>query len=241
MAEASSGPLSSGDAGNGQVPAAVPPAAGGAPPAAAPVAPEQPAVVFNTNEQFNERMDRHYRSRMREQFGTDDPAEIKAIIAKAKELEDAEAERAKAEMTEVDRLKAELVEREAEKAAAEEQADIALFESHVTGKCAALGIKNTDYAMFQVAQAAEALPDDQELDVEAYLKTQMEEHPDVRAAYGMEAPVEGVPVPAHTTPHNPNTPGPVTPPAGGPPPAVRNANDMTPQEFQKHLASLGAS
>jgi len=89
-----------------------------------------------------------------------------------------------------------------------------------------------------VAEAAEALPEGQQLDPHAYLK-ELVEKPEYKSAFGIEVPaVAVVPQPVTTSPQ-PGTPPPA-PPQPGTPPATVDVMSMSPQQFREHLSNLGA-
>jgi hypothetical protein len=100
-------------------------------------------------------------------------------------------------------------------------------------------VKNTKYAKFLVQSELEALPDGQELDVTAFLAERAAED-QYKAAFGVAvaAPTQ-IEKPANNSPNpgNPPPPPPGPTPLGG---TVKNAKEMTPAEFQAHLAGLGA-
>lgn len=210
---------------------------GGAPPPA-PAPPAQPFAVFESQAAFEERMSRAQRSFVREQYGVEDPNEVKTRLARLKELEDQEAARKREEMTATQRLEQDLANEKAARLAAEAARDGERFRATVSGECARLGIKNLKYAQFIVAEAAEALPDGQQLDPYAYLKDLVEK-PEYKGAFGIEVAAPAVqPAPVNTSPQ-PGTPPP-PPPAPGTPPATVDAMNMNPTQFREHLASLGA-
>lgn len=193
--------------------------------------------MFHSQEQFDERLNRAQRSYVRELTGLEDPNEVKQRLQRLKELEDAEAARKREEMTATQRLEADLAAEKAARAAAETARDGERFRATVAGECARLGIKNLKYAQFVVAEAAEALPDGQQLDPHAYLKDLVEK-PEYKSAFGLEVPATVVPAPVNTSP-SPGAPPP-PPPAPGTPPGTVDAMAMDPKAFRAHLDSLGA-
>lgn len=208
---------------------------GGAPPAPAPT---QPFAVFNNQADLDARLERARRSGFRDEFGTEDPAEVKQQLARLKELEDAEKERKRAELSEQQKLQQDLDAEKARAAKLEQDLDQERFRGRVTAACGQLGIKNVKYALYEIEQAVEALPAGQQLDPAAHLKELLakDEH---RAAFGIPAvPVETQPVPVNTSPE-PGSPPPA-PPRGPEPTAPTDAMNMNPQQFAAHLARLGA-
>lgn len=198
----------------------------------------QPFAVFDNQAALEDRLARAQRAGFREQFGTDDPAEVRSRLERLKKLEDEEAERQRAQLSDQQRLQADLDAEKAKRAAAEAERDQVKFESIVARSCAGHGIKNVAYAQFTVAQAAEALPDGQQIDVDKYLQELLSKQ-EYRGAFGIAAAVtETQPAPVTTSP-NPGTPPPPPPaPGGGTAPGV-DAMTMKPEDFRAHLAKLG--
>ena len=177
------------------------------------------------------------RSELRTTTGIEDPAEIKRRLDRAEELEKAETERKRADLTAQQKLEQDLATERAAREAAETARDQERYKAHVSRACSANGIKNVDYALFVVGQATEALPDGQTLDVDTHLKGLLEK-PEFKSAFGIAADTTVVPAPVTTSPNPDGTPP--APPRG---PAVTPPADsmsMTPQQFQAHLATLGA-
>lgn len=217
---------------------AVPPVVpgGGAPPAAPP-APTTPFAVFDTQEAFNDRVARAARAEMRTQFGVEDPAEVTRRLARLKELEDADAARRREELTATQRLEQDLATEKAARAAAEADRDNERFRATVSQECAALGIKNLKYAHFLVAEAAEALPDGQQLDPHVHLQGLLAK-PEFKQAFGIESAPTVVAAPVSTSP-NPQNPAPPPPATGGTPNAA-DVMTMNPAAFREHLDKYGA-
>lgn len=214
------------------------PSGGGGPPAAPPAPPAAPFAVFDTQEAFNDRVQRAARAEIRTQFGVEDPAEVTRRLARLKELEDAEAARKREELTATQRLEADLAAAKAAQAAAEADRDSERFRATVSADCARLGIKNLKYAQFVVAEAAEALPDGQQLDPHEHLRGLLEK-PEFKQAFGIETAPAVVAAPVTTSP-NPGTP-PAPPPAPGGNPGGVDVMAMNPAQFKAHLESMGAN
>ncbi len=200
--------------------------------------PAQPFAVFHTAEQFNERRDREARALIKEQYGMSE-AELKKKLARAQELEEAEAQRAKERQTKEEQLEAARAEAEAKRAAAEAAATEARREADVTRICARLGIKNVDYATFEAGKLKEKTT----AELEAHFAEQLKDNAR-KAAYGLDV-VAPTPVPAPAPPTGPGpppvgTPPPPPPAPGGGEPPVVDAMKMTPQEFQTHLNTIAA-
>lgn len=214
---------------------------GGAPPAPAPAPqPGQPFAVFESQQAFNERMERAQRSHLREIAGTESPDELRARLARLTELENAENERKRNEMTELQRVQTDLAAAREATAAAQSALEGERFASRVSGECARLGIRNVRYAQYEVGQARQALPEAQRtaFDPAAHLEGLMAK-PEYKTAFGIEAAPTQVPQPVSTSPQPP-----VAPPApaapGGSPPAAVDAMSMSPSEFRAHLEKIGA-
>ena len=217
-----------------------PPAPTPAPTPPAPTPPTPPAppepdpgTINLTSAQLKERLDRSHAARLRE-AGLGSDAELQELIARDKKRKEDEEAARLASLSREQVLTEQKTKAEAEAAESKALLARATFERHVTGVCARMGVKNTDYAMFDVERAAEALPDGQELDVEGYLKERMEKSPEARAALGM-APDQVVPVPVTTTPGG----APPVPPAPGAPGAPKDAFGMSTAEWQQRQAALG--
>lgn len=219
---------------------------GGTPPAPPPPPPApgggQPFAVFESQAAFEERMARAQRSHLREQFGTENPDEVKQRLARLQELETAEAERKRAELSETQRLQADLQAAQAAREQAERALQDQRFETRVSGECAQLGVKNVKYALFLVNEARSALPEAQRggFDPRTHLDGLLAKA-EMKAALGIEAPPTVVTSAPVTTSPNPGQPPPAPPPPGGNPPAPVDANSMTPEQWRAHLASLGVS
>lgn len=176
---------------------------GGAPPAE-PVPPppaDEPEdrPITLTSAQLRDRLDRSRTSFLRAHgFGSED--ELKSLKQREAERQKAEDEARRAAMSREQQLQEDLTRERARAQQAEEETQRVRFERHVAGICAMLGVRHLDYALFEVERAAAALPEGQELDVEAWLKERMESQPAMRAALGLEAPVQTVPAPVTTVP-----------------------------------------
>ena len=158
----------------------------GAPKSTAPAPAPQLNTISLTSEQLDERLGRAKGAYMREQFGTNDPEEVKSRLARLQEMEAAEAEREREAMSAQEKLQQDLKLAQEERIAAQEERDAIAFESHVKGECAKLGIKNVDFAMWEVARAAEGMGEGEQLDAQEHLKglTESEQY---KAALGIEA------------------------------------------------------
>lgn len=170
------------------------------PPKGAPAGtPTTEQMLQMTSEQLKERLTRAQMSFMHEQFGTKDPAEIKAKLQQLVEMEQAEEKRKREQLTREQQLQADLEAQRAVAAKAQEDRDAMAFETHITRLCAEIGVKNVDYAMWEVARQTEALKAGEQLDAKAHL-TKLLESDQSRAALGAVAPVSVEQVPVNTDP-----------------------------------------
>ena len=131
-----------------------------------------------------------------------------------------------------------------ERDAALEQAEQLRWERHCSGICATVGVRNVEYAMFELERAADATPEGEEFDVEGWLRERIdpanvEQHGTMAAALGMEAP----PVETRSAPVTSTGAGegnePPPPPAGGGEPTGDDVMGMTPAAWAAHKEALG--
>ena len=215
-----------------------PPEAGANPPAATPPAAEPPQtseITFPSQDKFNERMDRNFRSRMKKEFGVEDPSQLQEMMEQHKILKEAQEAREREAMSEQERIQADLNAANERAAALEEERDQIRFESHINGVCAELGITNIDYAMYEIARAADGVEEGSQIDAKEHLASLLEADSS-RAALGLSPKAQTVTTPANTSPTDGNN-APPDPNAGAV--GQKSVSDMTPQEFQQHLASKG--
>lgn len=184
---------------------------------------------------FAERLARHHRTQLREAFGTEDPAEVKAKLERLAAME-AEAEASKrAQLSEIERMRLEAQEATTRAAALQEELDARAFEARVSAAAAKAGVRNVDYAMFEVIRHTERLPDGQSLDLEQFLTERLAD-PMSRAAFGVAEAVTPVPTGATTTPLG--TP-PLPPPPGGATGAPPDAFGMDGRAWAARKSALG--
>lgn len=182
-----------------------------------------------------DRLARAERASLKKHFGSDDPAALKARLDRAEELEKAEKERARLALSEQQRLQQDLDTERAKATDAQRERDAIAFESRVVRVCAELGVKNVDFAMFEIARAAEALPEGQTLDPTKYLQELAAKGDSQKMALGMSSAPGVIQVPATTTP-NPGDP-PAAP--GGIVPGEKTAFEMDDKAWAAKKASLG--
>ena len=188
-------------------------------------------ITFETKESFDERMDREARARIKQKYGMTDK-ELDDRFKRAGELEAAEEARAKAQRTKEEQLELEKKQAEEARAKAETQAAEANALAATVRACATLGIKNVDYALFEVSRAGKT-----GTDAQAHLAELLKDDAK-KLALGIAAtPIEPVPDPLNTAPKPPTPPAPPPPPGGGNPAPV-DVFAMSPQQFQTHLSTL---
>lgn len=219
---------------------AVPPAGGGVVPPAAPAAPAAPpapteeAPITMTSAQLAERNTRAARATMKKEFGTDDPAEVKAKLDRLAKLETDAEESRKAALSREAKLEEDLKAEKAKRETAESERSQARFDAHVQGVCAKNGIRNTEYATFRLASAHAA--GDAAFDEAKFMRDLLAD-PKERMALGIED-VQKVRVETEklTTTAN-GLPAPTAPAANQQ--ETKDAFGMTPADWQKRKAQLG--
>ncbi len=220
----------------------VPPAPPGNPPAPAPPAPgtppapAEPFATFPDSESFQKRVDRETKKRMREAFGTDDEAAIKARLeAESKLAKEAEAAKL-AQMSEIERAKAEKATAEAAAAAAMSRAEEAEMRSHLYGVFAKKGIRNHEYGFFAVTNALANLGAGETLDENEFLDKLIAD-PAQKLALGFDSPpTQPKPVGANTTPAG--TP-PTPPGSSNAPETPKSDMALSADEWAKKKRALG--
>ena len=192
-----------------------------------------------TGEQLNDRLTRD-RAAQLQRMGFENEAQLTEMRNRDKAATDAAETARREQQTREEQLAEDVTTAETARDAAVAERDQLRFESHVAGICATVGVRNLDYATHMIERAAEALPEDQELDVEAYLAERVNpenaEHAQTRAALGIQGAVVPVAAPVTTTGAADGS-EPTPPPAGGGSPVPVDAMDMTSEQFQAHLAS----
>jgi hypothetical protein len=201
-----------------------PPGANGAP---------APFAVFHTNEALNERLERAQKQKLKA-LGFESEEAAKAALDELKQRREAEAETAKKNQSELERVKGEKEAAENAKKAAEALAEESRLQAHMYKVCAEKGIKNVEYAMFEVSKKLEKLGPTEELDEVAFLDGLMKDATK-KAALGVAEPAQQTQqVGANTTTNaggqaEINAPPP--PPGGAPAGAVKDVSKMTRDEF----------
>jgi len=211
-----------------------------APPAADPPAAPPADVITMPKKALDERLARERRSYLRS-LGFESEQQLKDFQEAQKQRQQQEEEARRAQQSREEQLQEDLARERQAAQQAQEQLEMMRFQSHVSGICASVGVRNLDYALHLVTRAAEALPEGDELDVEAFLKERVdpknEAHASTRAALGLEvAPVKS-PAPATTTGAGSGAePPPPTPGGDGQPADVYS---MTPEQWNAHKQKLG--
>jgi len=195
-----------------------------------------------TSEQLNDRLARD-RSAQLQRMGFDSEADLVAMQERDRAATEAAEAARQEQLTNEQRLQEDLVARTAERDQALADGADLRFQGHVAGVCASLGVSNVPYAQYEIARAAEALPDGQDLDVQAWLQERMDpeaaEHASLRGALGVaEAPVVPAPAPATTVPVPGVTP-PRPPPAGGTAPTGEDVFAMSDADWRAKQEALG--
>lgn len=204
------------------------------PPQSPPTPPDAPddERITMTKEALSARLTRATRSAFKNEFGTEDPAEVRAKLEQLGKYEAEREETRKASLTREQQLSEEVAREKSARAAAEKEAASARFEAHASR----LGIKNYDYAAFKIHAAMSAHAGTEKFDEKAYLDSLLANRVE-RAALGIEdGPIPTVPIVPNTSPGNGN--GPPPPPAGAPK-QPKTAFDMTSTEWQEFKARNG--
>lgn len=204
-------------------------------------APEAPApfAVFPDAESFNKRVAREAKKALSE-LGVDDPMAVKSALAELESLRAAKIESERAQMTELERYKTDLAAHQAELEKMRTEAEEARTHAKMHAAFGKVGVKNHDYAIWRCVSAANALAEDEQLDLDAYL-SQLAADPREAIALGIASP-EAPPAPPPTInrPANtsPNTSAPQPPQANAAPP-VRTTMDMSPAEWAAYKQQIG--
>lgn len=195
----------------------------------------QPFATFPDAESFQKRVDREAKKALRE-LGIEDPQALKSILAEHESFKKAAEEAKRAQMSEVERLKADLDAKERLAQEAMSAAEEARFDAHIYRMCVKKGIRNHEYAKWMIANELSRLPEDGQLDEEAYFETALSDAT-TRAALGVEPPpAPAVPVakpPLNTSPYQGAAPVP-----GGVIPA-KTVMDLSKDEWQNRKKALG--
>ncbi len=213
-----------------------------APPAPAPVATPPPDAesISMSSQALKERMERD-RSAYLKKLGFDSEEELVAMQRAQQEAAEAEEQARREQQTREQNLQEDLLRREQERDQAIEELHEVRFQNHVTGICARLGVKNVEYATFEIERAAHSLPEGEQLDVEEWLSERLdpeaEQHAGLRNAFGVEAPVTTSPAGATTTSASAGSEP--TPPKAGPAPTSSDAMSMDDSAWAARKASLG--
>lgn len=206
-----------------------------------PAQPKPPGGVgeepIMTTEQLNERLARERRNYLTK-LGYESEEALLKERREREELAKQREEEERQKMSEVERYRSDLEKERKQREQLEEQYAAAQFEQHVTKVCATMGVKNVEYAMFEVMRATDSTAEGDQLDVAEHLKKLAEEDESKRASLGIAPPpppVESNPSPATTTPegHEPPTPPP------GQEPQNPDAFSMEDGAWRARKAALG--
>jgi hypothetical protein len=201
-------------------------------------APSEPFATFPTKELFDDRVERATKSAVKKVLGVD-LEDAKARLARLAELEAAEEERKKAAMTEAERNKAEIDKLRAEAEAARAEAARAMSEAQAARVFARHGVRDDEYGTWKLRQAeAAAKLAGTEFSADAFVAELLKD-PRERVKLGVDdvgTAAKQASSPAATTHGSGAQP---QPPAAGSVTQQKDAMQMTPDEFRRHLASLG--
>jgi hypothetical protein len=159
---------------------------------------DAPEEIRLTSEQLRDRLERSRTAFLRA-HGFKDEDELKALKKREEERSKAEDEARRAALSREQQLQEDLQREKDARLAAERQSQQVQFEREVATVCASLGVRNYDYALFEVGRARAAATPEQPLDIAAWLQAQIEAKPAMRAALGLEAPPQSVTSPVTTT------------------------------------------
>ncbi len=191
-----------------------------------------------TSEQLNARLVRERGTYLRS-LGFESEEQLRQYQQVELERQAAEAAARRDQQSREQNLQEDVTAREAERDAALAEAETLRFHGHVTEICAALGVRNTDYAMHLIERAAEVTPEGEQLDVEAYLRERIDpeqaQHAAMRAALGIEATTTTT-VPITTTGANPPPP---PPPPGNREPGDFDAMEADSKAWAARMEGLG--
>jgi hypothetical protein len=201
---------------------------------------KKPFAVFDSQEAFQARLAREVRSQLREIAGQEDPAKLKEALAELENLKKADKEAKDKELSEIQRLTKELGERTGQISDAETRYKRAVLEGEVARRCAALGVRNYEFALYTVERAGTKLEKGKELDLVAHFDDLLKDPKQKAALEVLEvpAPPDKGKVPVDT---DPAKGGKDTPPEGKP--GVGAAGEkgvlqMTAAEFAAHKSRL---
>lgn len=198
-----------------------------------------PGDITMTSGQLSERLERD-RAAQLQRMGFESEEQLTAMRERDAAATTAAEEARRSTLSREQTLAEDVLRAEGERDAFETERDDLRFQAHVSGICANVGVRNLDYALHMVEAAANATPEGQELDVEAFLRERVDpenpQHAANRAALGLEAPVVTTPVPVTNIDGNPP---PMPPPAGGGDPKGFDAMDADAAAWQQRKEALG--
>lgn len=195
---------------------------------------KEPFATFPTAEAFQERVAREAAKKLAELSGSKDPEELKKKLARAEQLEKEEEERKKAAMSEVERAKTEAAEAASKAAAAEARAEAAEREREDVLAMAEVGVSNTTYGRFLLAQERAKTPKGEAFDAKAALAELLK---DANHAAALKPTAKADPknTPANTSTDTSRDQPPKLNGDGQP----KDVKAMTPAEFAEHKRKLG--
>lgn len=217
-----------------------PPPANPTPPADPP-APTPTGVVSMTQEQFNERLARERRSHLKS-LGFESEEQALNLKKQQEEAEKKRQEEERAKLSETERYRQDYENERRKNQQRDEELAALKFENHVTKACTELGVKNVDYAIYEVMRAADsAQPGAPPLDVKAYLTNLASSSDMKRMSLGLDVvqptPTQN-PVPVHSSPDGNLPPAPPPPPPNNQNP-TQNVFDMDAGAWAARKQALG--
>lgn len=196
---------------------------------------DAPDEIRLTSEQLKDRLERSRTSFLRAHgFASED--DLKALKQRDTERAKAEDDARRAALSREQQLQEDLEKERQARVQAEQRATQVQYEREIATACASLGVRNYDYALFEVGRARAAAPADQPFDAAAWLAAQIEAKPAMRAALGLEPETQTVTAPVTTTVGN--GPTPPAPRTSGPP-APASAFTMDAETWQAKREALG--
>jgi len=107
-------------------------------------------------------------------LGFESEQELRDFQKAEQERREKEEEERRAQQSREEQLQEDLQKAEREKQEAIDAAEALRWERHVSGICAELGVRNVEYAMFELERAASGMGESDELDVEAWLRERID-------------------------------------------------------------------
>ena len=187
----------------------------------------QPFAVFPDADSFNSRVSRETRKKLRE-LGIESPEQLQHLREEHARLQEEAEKQRQAQMSELEREREARAQFEKEAQDAASSAEQSELKAYLYEVFAEKGIRNFDYALWEVVHRLEDLEPDEELDEHEFLDELMAD-PVKRVALGLESTK---PVGANTTD---SSKGPQPKPAGGGSQEPNDAFAKSQQDFKQDL------